>query len=122
MSLVAIVASVSPKGITVVDSQAVLVPILGGGLITLNFTSPDDVMVAAEAIAFNVAAVAPPVVLVPETLKNSKEVISIDDTPPPTPTEQRMKIILMKTSFLLRAFTEPKSIATTRIPLKTPLA
>jgi hypothetical protein len=92
MSL-AIVASVCPKGITVVDSQTVLVRIPCGGLITLNFVSPEEMMVAAEAMAFTAAVASNPlVVLVPETPTNNnsteeEEVIVVDGTPPAPPKE-----------------------------------
>jgi hypothetical protein len=92
MSL-AIVAKVDRNGLTVVDSQTLLVRI-PCGLITLNFESAQEMMVAAETMAF-IAAMAsnPLVVLVPETPTNhnNDEIIAIDDTPPhtPNPTEQR---------------------------------
>ena len=83
MSL-AIVAKVDPKGVTVVDSQTLLVRI-PCGLITLNFSSPDEMMTAAEAMAFTATMATPPVVLVPETPKNAngEEVVAIEETPPP---------------------------------------
>jgi hypothetical protein len=90
MSL-AIVAQVDRNGFNVVDSQTLLVRISCGGLITLNFHSPEEMMVAAEAMAFT-AAVVTPVVLVPETPKNDSEVIAIEDTPPPTPREQNNSV------------------------------
>jgi hypothetical protein len=87
MSL-AIVAKVAHNGITVVDSQTVLVNIASGGMITLNFGSTDQMMSAAEAMAFGATVVTPLVVLVPETPKNGEEVIDIVDTPTAAPKEQ----------------------------------
>jgi hypothetical protein len=90
MSL-AIVAKVDRKGVTVVDSQTMLVHLKCGGLITLNFDSSEAMMGAAEEMAFSAAVLAPPVILVPETPRtnNSEPIVLLDNTPPPTHTEQK---------------------------------
>jgi hypothetical protein len=84
MSL-AIVATVGRNGVTVVDSQTVLVKTVCGGLITLNFASPDEMMVAAEGMSFMAADAAPLVFRVPETPTNNNNDEVIDITSPPTP-------------------------------------
>jgi hypothetical protein len=90
MSL-AIFAKVANNGVSVVDSQTLVIRIASGGQITLTFGSTDQMMGAAEAMAFN-AAMITPTILVPSTPRlgtSNNEVIAIDDTPPvATPRDQ----------------------------------
>jgi hypothetical protein len=78
-----IFAKVAYNGVTVVDSQTLLIRIASGGQITLTFGSADEMMGAAEAMAFS-AGMVTPTILVPTTplSTNNNEVVAIDDTPP----------------------------------------
>jgi hypothetical protein len=91
MSL-AIVAKGDPNGVTVVDSQTVLVRI-PCGLITLNFDSPEQMMAAAEAMAFFCTLVVDPSRAEPtrNNIRNNtdNQVIVIDGTPLPPPLRNR---------------------------------